>query len=115
MAHESFEDAETAAQMNEGFVCVKVDREERPDLDGIYMDAVQAMTGHGGWPMTVFLTPEGSPFYAGYNFEGRTVGHAQLRRVLAAVADASGPGGDDARRQGDQVVQVLPPRPGPRR
>jgi uncharacterized protein YyaL (SSP411 family) len=65
MAHESFEDAETAAQMNEQFVCVKVDREERPDLDGIYMDAVQAMTGHGGWPMTVFLTPAGSPFYAG--------------------------------------------------
>ncbi|HET9006933.1 MAG TPA: thioredoxin domain-containing protein, partial [Actinomycetes bacterium] len=50
MAHESFEDAETAAQMNEHFVCVKVDREERPDLDGIYMDAVQAMTGQGGWP-----------------------------------------------------------------
>jgi uncharacterized protein YyaL (SSP411 family) len=65
MAHESFEDPETAAQMNEHFVCVKVDREERPDLDGIYMDAVQAMTGHGGWPMTVFLTPEGGPFYAG--------------------------------------------------
>src|SRR5919201_1966968 len=55
MAHESFEDAETADLMNRQFVCVKVDREERPDLDGIYMDAVQAMTGQGGWPMTVFL------------------------------------------------------------
>ena len=65
MAHESFEDAETAALMNEHFVCVKVDREERPDLDGIYMDAVQALTGQGGWPMTVFLTPDGGPFYAG--------------------------------------------------
>ena len=57
MEHESFEDAETAALMNEHFVNVKVDREERPDLDAVYMDAVVAMTGHGGWPMTVFLTP----------------------------------------------------------
>jgi uncharacterized protein len=61
MAHESFEDPETAALMNRLFVCVKVDREERPDLDGIYMDAVQAMTGQGGWPMTVFPTPEARP------------------------------------------------------
>src|SRR4030095_9924037 len=63
MAHESFENAETARLMNELFVNVKVDREERPDLDGVYMQAVQAMTGHGGWPMTVFLTPDGTPFY----------------------------------------------------
>ena len=61
MEHESFENGETAAQMNERFVNIKVDREERPDLDSIYMQAVQAMTGHGGWPMTVFLTPDGSP------------------------------------------------------
>src|SRR5207244_11514317 len=61
MAHESFEDLETARLMNAQFVCVKVDREERPDLDSIYMDAVQAMTGSGGWPMTVFLTPDGKP------------------------------------------------------
>jgi len=89
MAHESFEDAETAAQMNRDFVCVKVDREERPDLDGIYMDAVQAMTGHGGWPMTVFLTPEGSPFYAGtYYPKVDRPGMPSFRRVLAAVADA---------------------------
>ena len=108
MAHESFEDAETAAQMNEGFVCVKVDREERPDLDGIYMDAVQAMTGHGGWPMTVFLTPEGSPFYAGtYYPKADRPGMPSFRRVLAAVADAWASRRDDARRQGDQVVQVL--------
>ena len=59
MERESFEDEATARLMNEQFVCIKVDREERPDLDGIYMQAVQAMTGHGGWPMTVFLTPEG--------------------------------------------------------
>src|SRR5436853_1751301 len=65
MAHESFEDEETAAVMNEMFVNIKVDREERPDVDAVYMEAVQALNGHGGWPMTVFLTPEGKPFYAG--------------------------------------------------
>ena len=65
MAHESFEDHETAAVMNDLYVNVKVDREERPDVDAIYMDAVQAMTGHGGWPMTVFLTPDGRPFFGG--------------------------------------------------
>ena len=68
MAHESFEDAATAADMNASFVNIKVDREERPDLDGIYMQAVQAMTGHGGWPMTMFLTPEGVPFFGGTYF-----------------------------------------------
>src|SRR2546421_254107 len=62
MAHESFEDPAVARVMNDGFVCVKVDREERPDLDAIYMDAVQAMTGQGGWPMTLVLTPDGQPF-----------------------------------------------------
>jgi uncharacterized protein YyaL (SSP411 family) len=108
MAHESFEDAETAAQMNRDFVNVKVDREERPDLDGIYMDAVQAMTGHGGWPMTVFLTPEGSPFYAGtYYPKVDRPGMPGFRRVLAAVTDAWDRRRDDARRQGDQVVQAL--------
>ena len=68
MAHESFEDEATAELMNELFVNVKVDREERPDVDAVYMDAVQAMTGHGGWPMTVFLMPDGSPFYGGTYF-----------------------------------------------
>ena len=68
MAHESFEDVETAALMNEHFVNIKVDREERPDLDNIYMQAVTTMTGRGGWPMTVFLTPEGQPFYSGTYF-----------------------------------------------
>ena len=79
MERESFEDAETAALMNERFVCVKVDREERPDVDALYMDAVQAMTGHGGWPLNVFLTPEQAPFYGGTYFppEPRH-GHAEL-------------------------------------
>ncbi|HKC62082.1 MAG TPA: thioredoxin domain-containing protein, partial [Pyrinomonadaceae bacterium] len=89
MAHESFENEEIARLMNEHFVNIKVDREERPDLDQIYMNAVQMMTGHGGWPMTVFLTPEGVPFYGGtyfppedrYNMPG-------FPRVLLGVAEA---------------------------
>src|SRR6187401_858718 len=68
MEHESFEDQATAALMNAHFVSIKVDREERPDLDSIYMSAVQALSGHGGWPMTVFLTPQGKPFFAGTYF-----------------------------------------------
>src|SRR3990172_3319559 len=68
MAHESFEDADTAAYMNEHFVNIKVDREERPDLDGIYMEAVVSLTGTGGWPMSVFLMPEGQPFLGGTYF-----------------------------------------------
>ena len=89
MERESFEDDATAAVMNERFVPVKVDREERPDLDAIYMDAVQAMTGHGGWPMTMFLTPDGAPFYGGTYFppEDRH-GMPAFRRVLEAVHDA---------------------------
>jgi uncharacterized protein YyaL (SSP411 family) len=89
MAHESFEDAATARLMNELFINIKVDREERPDLDSIYMQATQAMTGHGGWPMTVFLTPETVPFYTGTYFppEDRH-GMPSFRRVLHAVADA---------------------------
>ena len=65
MAHESFEDDEVAAAMNAGFVCIKVDREERPDLDAVYMNATVALTGQGGWPMTCFLTPDGRPFFCG--------------------------------------------------
>jgi uncharacterized protein YyaL (SSP411 family) len=68
MAHESFENDDIAQLMNENFVNIKVDREERPDLDQIYMNAVQMMTHHGGWPMTVFLTPEGVPYYGGTYF-----------------------------------------------
>jgi uncharacterized protein YyaL (SSP411 family) len=89
MAHESFEDEATAAHMNESFVCVKVDREERPDVDSVYMTATQAMTGHGGWPMTVFTTPDGKPFYCGTYFPPRPAhGMPAFRQVLAAVADA---------------------------
>ena len=89
MAHESFENEETARLMNELFVNIKVDREERPDLDSIYMQAVQAMTGHGGWPMTVFLTPDGAPFYGGtYYPPTDRQGMPSFRRVLQSVADA---------------------------
>jgi uncharacterized protein len=89
MAHESFEDAATAELMNARFVCIKVDREERPDLDSIYMQAVQAMTGQGGWPMTVFLTPSCEPFYGGTYFppEDRH-GMPAFRRILTSVSDA---------------------------
>ena len=89
MERESFEDEATAAVMNEHFVCIKVDREERPDIDAIYMQATQAMTGHGGWPMTVFLTPDGEPFYAGTYFPpDDRHGMPSFRRVLLGVADA---------------------------
>ena len=89
MEHESFENDATAALMNENFVNIKVDREERPDLDGIYMQAVQAMTGHGGWPMTVFLTPEGVPFYGGTYFpKDDRHGMPSFTRVLQSVSNA---------------------------
>jgi uncharacterized protein YyaL (SSP411 family) len=89
MEHESFEDEATAALMNERFVNIKVDREERPDLDAIYMQAVQAMTGHGGWPMTVFLTPDGVPFYGGTYFPSEPrFGMPTFKRILTAVSDS---------------------------
>jgi uncharacterized protein YyaL (SSP411 family) len=89
MEHESFEDETTAALMNEHFVNIKVDREERPDLDAIYMQAVQAMTGHGGWPMTVFLTPDGVPFYGGTYFPAEPrFGMPTFKRILTAVSDS---------------------------
>jgi uncharacterized protein len=89
MEHESFEDPEIAALMNEHFVNVKVDREERPDLDAVYMDAVVTLTGHGGWPMTVFLTPEGEPFFGGTYFPpAPRHGLPSFRQVLEAVAQA---------------------------
>ncbi|RPI11935.1 MAG: thioredoxin domain-containing protein [Actinobacteria bacterium] len=83
MAHESFEDDDVAKEMNRLFVCVKVDREERPDVDAIYMEAVQSVSGHGGWPMTVFLTPDGKPFFGGTYYP--KPGFLQL---LAAIDDA---------------------------
>jgi hypothetical protein len=88
MERESFEDAATAAQLNEGFVAVKVDREERPDLDAIYMDAVQALTGSGGWPMSVFLTPDGRPFYGGTYFpDTPRHGMPSFRQLLTGIAE----------------------------
>ena len=89
MAHESFEDPETAAVMNSRFVNIKVDREERPDLDAAYMAATQAMTGQGGWPMTVFATPDGDPFFCGTYFPPVPVaGRPSFGQVLAALSGA---------------------------
>ena len=89
MERESFEDAATAALMNEHFINIKVDREERPDIDSIYMAAVQAMTRHGGWPMTVFLTPEGAPFYGGTYFPPEPrFGMPSFQQILTQVAEA---------------------------
>jgi len=89
MAHESFEDADVAAELNAAFVNVKVDREERPDVDAVYMRAVQAMTGRGGWPMSVFLTPGGAPFFSGTYWPREPVhGMPDFPKVIAAVQDA---------------------------
>ncbi len=108
MAHESFEDEETAALMNELFVNVKVDREERPDVDAVYMDAVVALTGHGGWPMTVFATPDGEPFFGGtyYPPEPRH-GMPAFRQVLRAVAEAYRERREDVARQAEALVDAL--------
>lgn len=107
MAHESFEDEETARLMNEKFVNIKVDREERPDLDGIYMQAVQAMTGHGGWPMTVFLKPDGSPFYGGTYFppEDRH-GVPSFRTILQSVSEAYATKRDGIEKSAEKVKQI---------
>ncbi|HEX6700771.1 MAG TPA: thioredoxin domain-containing protein [Gaiellaceae bacterium] len=108
MEHESFEDAETAALMNERFVSVKVDREERPDLDAIYMDAVVALTGHGGWPMTVFLTPEREPFYGGTYFPpAPRHGLPSFRQVLAAVSEAYRERRGEVTRQAGALVDAI--------
>ncbi|HEY0392457.1 MAG TPA: thioredoxin domain-containing protein [Solirubrobacterales bacterium] len=104
MERESFENAETAAYMNEHFVCVKVDREERPDVDALYMEAVQAISGQGGWPMTVFLDPEGVPFYGGTYFppdEGR--GMPSFRMVMEAVVEAFENKRDEVRQRAPQM------------
>ena len=108
MEHESFEDDETAALMNERFVSVKVDREERPDVDSLYMDAVVALTGQGGWPMTVFLTPEGEPFLGGtyYPPEPRH-GLPSFQQVLTAVSDAYRDKRGDVAKQAAAVVEAI--------
>ena len=107
MAHESFEDEETARAMNENFVNIKVDREERPDIDGIYMQAVQAMTGHGGWPMTMFLLPDGSPFYGGTYFPPEDKhGLPSFRRILESVASAYSDRRDRVAQSAEQLKQI---------
>src|SRR6266566_3728799 len=108
MAHESFEDPQTAALMNRDFVSIKVDREERPDLDQVYMRAVQGMTGSGGWPMTVFLLPDGTPFFAGTYFPpSDRFGMPAFQRVLAAVADAFARRPADVEETANQVRDFL--------
>ena len=108
MAHESFEDPDTAAVMNDRFVNVKVDREERPDVDSIYMEAVQAMTGHGGWPMTVWIDHDGRPFFAGTYFpkESRQ-GMPSFRQVMDAVSSAWTDKREDVANQAQQLTQAI--------
>jgi uncharacterized protein YyaL (SSP411 family) len=108
MAHESFEDETTAALMNEHFVPVKVDREERPDVDSVYMDAVVSLTGHGGWPMTVFLTPTGEPFFGGtYYPPVPRHGLPSFTQLLQAVADAWRDQRGDIERDAGAITEQL--------
>jgi uncharacterized protein len=108
MERESFEDAETARLMNDLFVCIKLDREERPDLDSIYMEACQAMTGSGGWPLNVFLTPEQVPFYAGTYFPPQPrMGMPSWRQVVEAVAHAWEDKREDIRAGGARIAERL--------
>jgi uncharacterized protein YyaL (SSP411 family) len=108
MAHESFEDEDTGAFMNEHFVCVKVDREERPDVDSIYMEAVQGMTGHGGWPLTAFLDPDGVPFYGGTYFppEPRQ-GMPSFRMVMEAIVQSWAQQREQIRASGPRTREQL--------
>jgi uncharacterized protein YyaL (SSP411 family) len=108
MERESFENEEIAKVLNENFVSIKVDREERPDIDSIYMQAVQLMTGHGGWPMSVFLTPEGGPFYSGTYFPpDDRHGMPGFRRVLSHVADAYRSRRNDVLAASEEVRHVI--------
>ena len=108
MERESFEDSATAALMNRSFVNIKVDREERPDIDSIYMSAVQAITGQGGWPLTAFLTPEGVPYYGGTYFPPQPRhGMPSFQQVLAAAAGAYASRRGEVARAGDQLTEVL--------
>ncbi|HEY5153524.1 MAG TPA: thioredoxin domain-containing protein [Acidimicrobiales bacterium] len=108
MAHESFEDADTAALMNDLVVSVKVDREERPDVDAIYMDAVQAMTGHGGWPMTVFLMPDGRPFFGGTYFPKTARGNMlSFTDLLTRIDDVWRTRRDDLAEQATELTEAI--------
>ncbi|HLI44105.1 MAG TPA: thioredoxin domain-containing protein [Acidimicrobiales bacterium] len=113
MAHESFADPETAAEMNETVVAVKVDREERPDVDAVYMEAVVAANGHGGWPMSVFATPDGRPFFAATYLPDTPRHHMpSFRQVLAAVADLWQNRREDVERQADSLAAAVAGRLG---
>jgi uncharacterized protein len=102
MAHESFEDEDVAAAMNAGFVCIKVDREERPDIDSVYMTATVALTGQGGWPMTCFLTPDGRPFFCGTYYP-----KANFLQLLAAIRDTWQSRRDEVEKASDQIIGEL--------
>lgn len=102
MAHESFEDAEVAALANANYVCIKVDREERPDLDAVYMNATVALTGQGGWPMTCFLTPDGRPFFCGTYYP-----KANFLQLLTAVAETWRDRRGEVERASDQITTEL--------
>ncbi len=117
MAHESFEDPITAADLNAGFVAIKVDREERPDVDSVYMQATVALTGHGGWPMTVFVDHEGRPFFAGTYFPPQARhGLPSFRQLLAAIGDAWRDRRGEVAAAGSRIASALadqrPVRPG---
>jgi uncharacterized protein YyaL (SSP411 family) len=108
MEHESFENPEIAAVMNDGFVNIKVDREERPDLDSLYMTAVQALTGHGGWPLTIFLTPDGTPFYGGTYFPpDDRMGMPGFPKVLEAVSAAFRERREEVEESAGQIRELL--------
>ncbi len=102
MAHESFEDDDVAAAMNAGFVCIKVDREERPDIDSVYMNATVALTGQGGWPMTCFLTPDGRPFFCGTYYP-----KPNFLQLLAAISDTWQNRRDEVEQASDQIIGEL--------
>jgi uncharacterized protein YyaL (SSP411 family) len=102
MAHESFADDEVAAAMNDGFVCIKVDREERPDIDAVYMNATVALTGQGGWPMTCFLTPDGRPFFCGTYYP-----KAAFLQLLSAVSETWRDRRDEVEQTSDQIATEL--------
>ncbi len=119
MAHESFEDPVTADALNAGFVSIKVDREERPDVDAVYMEAVQSITGSGGWPMSVFLTPDRRPFFGGTYFPPTDRGGSpSFRTVLTALRDVWEQRRDEVETQADELAEairsrsVVPPRAG---
>ena len=108
MAHESFEDSITAAQMNQQFVCVKVDREERPDVDAVYMEACLAMTGSGGWPMSVFTLPDGRPFFAGTYFpKSASHGRPSFVQLLDAISDAWNGRRDELEEQAAELTSAV--------